>query len=91
MTKARSAASVPSTVDMKFSALTSTVALPLFQVNGGISASEALQSASLYLAAAQDLSASSVDENDGDGSYAVSYLLELAKALVDSVQAGLPR
>jgi hypothetical protein len=82
------------------SATVRTTALPfttiacspkLFQVNGDVPAIEALEAASLYLASALDMASDAVDENMGDGAFAVSYLIELAKAVVDSVSASLPR
>lgn len=63
----------------------------LFQVNADVPAIEALEAASLYLASALDMASDAVDENMGDGAFAVSYRIELAKAVVDSVSASLPR
>ncbi len=63
----------------------------LFQVVGGISAEEALGAASIYLASARDLGFNATLDECSDGAYAVPYLLEFAKALVDSVHAGLVR
>lgn len=63
----------------------------LFQVNADVPAIEALEAASLYLASALDMSSDAVDEDMGNGAYAVSYLIELAKAVIDSVSASLPR
>jgi len=60
----------------------------LFQVCGGIPAIEALEIASLYLASAHDLAVNGTLEECGDGANAVSYLIEFAKAIVDSVSAG---
>lgn len=80
---------VPSTVTLKFPSISCSP--NLFQVNGGVPAVEALEAASLYLASALDMSSDSVQEGQGDGAYAVSYLIELAKAVVDSVSAGLHR
>jgi hypothetical protein len=62
---------------------------PLFQVSAGIPAGKALDTASLYLAAALDLARDAVDENSGDGDNAVPYLIRMAKSVVDSVNTGL--
>jgi hypothetical protein len=62
---------------------------PLFQVNAGIPAGEALDAASLYLAAALDLARDAVDENSSDGDNAVPYLIRMAKSVVNSVNASL--
>ena len=63
----------------------------LFQVVGGISAEEALGVASVYLASAIDLGVNGSLDECRDGAYSVPYLIELAKALIDSVCVSLER
>jgi hypothetical protein len=62
---------------------------PLFQVCPGIPAEEALNAASIYLAAAYDLANSSVDLDSDDKDNAVPYLIRMAKSVIDALIAGL--
>jgi hypothetical protein len=78
-------APVVSTITHAFSPLVSRS--KLLQVNAGLPAEDALNTASCYLAAAFDL-ASDINENDSDGAWATAYLIELAKALIDSIYIG---
>ncbi len=87
-TKNETSATVRTTAH-PFSSLTCSP--KLFQVNADVPAVEALEAASLYLASALDMASDAVEEGMGDGAFAVSYLIELAKAVVDSVSASLPR
>lgn len=76
---------VPRTVALQSAYLAS------FDVRPGVPSSEALEQASLYLASAYDMASSIAQTADGDGAWAVVYLIEMAKAVVDSVTAGLIR
>jgi hypothetical protein len=61
----------------------------LFQVNAGIPAGKALNTASIYLASAHVLTCDAVAEGSSNGMNAVADLIGLARAIVDSVNAGL--
>jgi formaldehyde-activating enzyme involved in methanogenesis len=63
---------------------------PLLRINPGIPACEALEEASLFLAAAYDMAKGTVMLKDaGNDVWGMAYLIETAKAVVDSVVTGI--
>lgn len=60
----------------------------LFQVNPDVPASQALEQASLLLAAAHEMAQEVVQLDVGDDAWGMACLIEMAKAVVDSVSAG---
>jgi formaldehyde-activating enzyme involved in methanogenesis len=63
----------------------------LFQVNPNIPAGEALEQASLLLAAAYDMAHEVAQLDVGNDVWGMACLIEMAKAVVDSVSGGLIR
>ncbi len=86
-------------MNKKITSHASTVAVPfcriapehphLFQVNPGVDASQALEQASLFLAAAHEMAEEIAElEEVGNAGFGMVCLIEMAKAVVDSVSAG---
>jgi hypothetical protein len=61
----------------------------LFQVNPGVSANEALEHASLILAAVHDMAMEVVQLDLGNDTWGMVCLIDMAKAVVDSVSCGV--
>jgi hypothetical protein len=58
----------------------------MFQVNPGIPAVEALSTASCYLDVALDLSREMAMEANNNNAWVPVYMIELAKAIIDSIE-----
>jgi len=82
----------PRTVATPFARLTPDHPHHLFQVNPGVDASQALEEASLMLSAAYDMAGEIAQLEDfSDAVWGMVTLIQMAKAVVDSVSAGVCR
>ena len=66
----------------------------LFEVRPGVPTINALETASCYMAAARDTAIQAAEASSGDkpdGAWAVFYLVDLAKTVLDSVMASYTR
>ena len=78
------------TVAFPFSRITED-RMHLFQVNPNVPADEALEQASLLLAAAYDMAQEVAQLDVGNDAWGMACLIEMAKSVVDSVSGGLSR
>jgi hypothetical protein len=71
-----------------FARITNDKSSYLFRVNPDVPAGEALEQASLLLAAARDMAQEYIPLDLGNDAWGLVFLIETAKAVVDSVNAG---
>jgi hypothetical protein len=64
---------------------------PLFDVRAGVPALVSLEQASCFLGAVYQTLQDTAEEPNADVIYGAAYLTEMAKAVIDSVAAGIAR